>query len=229
MITSNVIHRVFQLRYRNGLGTCFAIDVDDRQYIVTATHVVPSIGTSGKIGLYKEGQVHEHDARLVGMAQGDVDISVLALDELVAAPELQLPATTRGATYGQDMYYLGFPLGLKSDIVFSTGFPLALVKKACLSGFLQGSGKQLSVLLLDAHINPGFSGGPLVFVPLGGPLNKLVVAGVIASHKILEEPTFRHGQKTGIVYRAHTGIGLAYSIEHALDIIRGNPIGVPTK
>jgi hypothetical protein len=40
MITSNVIQRVFHLKFGTGTGTCFAIDFEGRQYLVTAKHVV---------------------------------------------------------------------------------------------------------------------------------------------------------------------------------------------
>ena len=43
MITSNVIHRTFHIRYRNGTGTAFAIDRDGRQYLITARHLVEGV------------------------------------------------------------------------------------------------------------------------------------------------------------------------------------------
>jgi hypothetical protein len=230
MITANVMHRVFRLHYGNGLGTCFALDVDGKQYIVTAAHVLDGISAIDKVGLYNEGQVREHEARLVGMGPGDVDIAVLALEQPVTPPSFPpLPPSIGKLIYGQDLYFLGFPLGLHSDVVFATGFPLPLIKKACWSGSFAGAGKSLSLLLLDAHLNKGFSGGPVVFAPLGGPHNDLHVAGVISGYRVWEEPTYLQGQETGIVYRADTGIGLAYSIEHVLDVIRSNPIGPPTQ
>ena len=56
---------------------------------------------------------------------------------------------------------------------------------------------------IDAHVNEGFSGGPLVFVPNGRPPSshdKFKVAGVVAN--------------------------LSYP-KHAIEMIEQNPIGFP--
>jgi len=38
MVPTNALQRTFHLRYREATATCFTIDVQDRQYIVTAKH-----------------------------------------------------------------------------------------------------------------------------------------------------------------------------------------------
>ena len=43
MITTNVLQRTFHLKYGANSGTCFTIDIDGRQYVVTARHVVKDI------------------------------------------------------------------------------------------------------------------------------------------------------------------------------------------
>ena len=43
MITINVLLRVFQLKIGDSTGTCFTIDHNGRQYIITAKHVVSSL------------------------------------------------------------------------------------------------------------------------------------------------------------------------------------------
>ena len=43
MVTVNVHMRVYRIRRGKFEGTCFAIDVDGRQYMVTANHVVPDL------------------------------------------------------------------------------------------------------------------------------------------------------------------------------------------
>ena len=40
MITSNFIHRIFRIKCGEFMGTGFTIDVDGKQYVVTAKHVV---------------------------------------------------------------------------------------------------------------------------------------------------------------------------------------------
>lgn len=46
MITTNVFNQVFHVRYANATGTAFTVDLDGRQYLVSARHVFPNaIGT----------------------------------------------------------------------------------------------------------------------------------------------------------------------------------------
>ncbi len=51
MIKNNVIHRVFYLRYEDNAGTCFTIDIDGRQYFVTARHVVSDLTESQSLSI----------------------------------------------------------------------------------------------------------------------------------------------------------------------------------
>ena len=47
MVPSNALQRTFRLNYRSESGTCFTLDVDARQYVVTARHLV--LGATGKL------------------------------------------------------------------------------------------------------------------------------------------------------------------------------------
>jgi hypothetical protein len=81
----------------------------------------------------------------------------------------------------QDAYFLGYPYGLHAEGgSLNAHFPLAIVKKACLSMFALGGPD--AYILLDGHNNPGFSGGPVVFAPngQGAPTN---VAAVVSGYK----------------------------------------------
>ena len=42
MVTTNIVRRIFRIK-TTGEGTCFTIDVKNRQYIVTARHLVDKI------------------------------------------------------------------------------------------------------------------------------------------------------------------------------------------
>lgn len=55
MITTNVLQRTFRIKYGENTGTCFTIDVDDRQYIATARHVVDGIQRKDTIEIFHEG------------------------------------------------------------------------------------------------------------------------------------------------------------------------------
>ena len=105
------------------------------------------------------------------------------------------------------------------------GRPLPFVKKGTLSA---GWDPEDSVkrLYVDAINNEGFSGGPLVFQEHSS--GKLKVAAVVSKFKTEDEPVLDAlGKETGLKVQYNTGFLIAYGINHALDIIRKNPVGLP--
>lgn len=190
MITANVIHRVFRIKYGKATGTAFTVDVDGKQYLVTARHIVDDVSGNATLGILSNTEWIPLPTQLVGHADGETDITVLAANLRLTPPNLPMEASSAGLTYGQDVFFLGFPYGIQGKVIFGdAGYPLPLVKKALVSA-LDGSG---SVFLLDGHNNPGFSGGPVVFAPPGTYQYK--VAAVIGGYVPVEEPVFASGQK----------------------------------
>ncbi|MGH3849529.1 MAG: hypothetical protein ACRDRT_07495, partial [Pseudonocardiaceae bacterium] len=80
MITSNVLQRTYRIKYGQSLGTCFTIEVGERQYLVTARHMVNSFPPADTIEIFYEKDWHKTSAKLVGTAAGEINITVLALD-----------------------------------------------------------------------------------------------------------------------------------------------------
>lgn len=79
-------------------------------------------------------------------------------------------------------------------------------------------------VLIDGLNNPGFSGGPVYFQPIGQK-EKHCVAAIISSYRYNWEPIYIKGVKTDAQYQFNTGIVIAYTINHAVDLIDNNPIG----
>ena len=232
MITLGIIERVFNIRCGPQSGTCFAIEQNGRQYVVTAKHVLAKMDAQKCIGLFKSGRWNEYTVKVVGISS-DNDVAVLAFPEQLCPPN-GTEASSIGMAVGQDVYFLGFPYGqqLEQDRKISD-FPMPLVKKGILSG-IAGNGSGVSHFILDAHNNPGFSGGPVVFERPGAipPVTsgaiiqrKLKVAGIISGYRESQEPVFQNGQKTSLTYAYNTGIVIAESIHHATEMIEANQIG----
>jgi S1-C subfamily serine protease len=221
MITSNVIGRVFHLRHGKAVATGVAIDVDDRSYLVTARHFAETIKDPADIGLLHKGAWHAFSVTLVGHGAGEVDISVLATPSVLCPPSAPLPADVGGLTYGQDVYFLGFPYGTYGNVgALNRGLPLPFVKKAIVACMESDPVKKLH---LDGHNNFGFSGGPVVFT-LPNSIN-FKLAGIVSGYRYSEEPVYEAGKVGPLTYRENTGLILAYSIQYAVDIARANPIG----
>jgi len=137
-----------------------------------------------------------------------------------------MPANAAGIHIGQDIYFLGFPFGLGSDVgSINRQFPLPFIKKGVLSSIVkERSGA--NVFYLDGNNNPGFSGGPVVFAP-SNDRREYQVAAVISGYRLDPQPIYAGDQPTQLSARHNTGIVISYDIGHALMTISANPIGCP--
>lgn len=162
MITNNVIQRTFHIQVGNSTGTCFTIDVDTKQYLITAKHIVRDCTGIFLLKILHEQQWKEIQVSLVGHCPNDIDISILSA-QFQLSPTFPLEPTSQGLVYGQDVYFLGFPYGMGEEVGnINRNFPLPFVKKAIVS-CLQTKENGGKIVYLDGHNNPGFSGGPVVF------------------------------------------------------------------
>jgi S1-C subfamily serine protease len=222
MLTSNVINRVFQIKIKNATGTCFSVDIDNRQYLITAKHVISHLKNNDIIEIFYENNWNKINLKLIGHSE-KTDISVFAFNQKITNVELILP-TAKGMAYGQDVYFLGFPFGLNTTHNLSP-FPLPFVKKGIISNFSSNNG--LKVLYIDGYNNPGFSGGPVVIKDL--KTQTFQVVSVISGYRIDRKQINKINGKqiigSNLYFDENTGIILSYSIEHALELIRQNPIG----
>lgn len=225
MVPSNILQRTFRVQYGHATGTCFTIEVDDRQYVVTARHVLQGIGEMDTIAIQHEKQWKPLPVTLVGVGSGDVDIAVVAASQQLS-PALPLVPSSDELYLSQDVYFLGFPYGLQIEVgpELNASFPLPLVKKGIASSF-QIENRHVSLMLLDGHNNPGFSGGPVFFSPVGTYESR--VAGVISGYRYEWESVYHQGQKTPLSYQSNTGIVVAWGIWHALEIIKKKAVGCP--
>ena len=90
--------------------------------------------------------------------------------------------------HSQTVAFLGFPFGWDSGAEsVNNGYPVPFIKAGIISAKADGPPRRIYV---DGHGNPGFSGGPLVFRPLGQPLTvPVIVAGVIIDLPL--DPNYR--------------------------------------
>ena len=148
--TTNILQRTFRISHGGQTGTCFTVDVDDRQYLVTAKHLVESVDGSCMVQIFQDGTWKNLPAELVGHGAGSNDITVLAPVTQLSV-RYPLHATTAGLTLGQDVLFLGFPYGLANELgELNNYFPVPLVKKGIVSAL---QFEEARVLLLDGHNN----------------------------------------------------------------------------
>jgi hypothetical protein len=80
MITTNeALSRVVPLRFGANDASAFTIEVDGRQYLVTARHAVADPEGGAAVGLDLDGGWEEIGTRSVRHSPDDLDITVISL------------------------------------------------------------------------------------------------------------------------------------------------------
>ena len=201
-------------------GTAFTIEEEGREYLVTARHIAHSLQGTSEIEVFKDRGWFPLQVTVIGHAPGEVDISVLApAERLTPTRPLPLPASSKGLTYGQEAFFLGFPYGIGDNFLRETGHPLPFVKRVTVSTLF---GRPY---LLDGHNNPGFSGGPVVFCPPAR--REFQVAAVVSGYRWASAPVRDQEDKdTEFHLRENTGIVVAYDVNEAAALISANPLGL---
>ena len=235
LITTNAIFRTFQIKWKDNVGTAFTIDHAQRQYLVTARHVVEGIAADESIGIYYDNEWKVLPVKVVGIGTDEIDITVLTCSTLLS-PSYPLRATTEGLAYGQQVSILGYPFGWRvGGEEINRGVPLPFVKSGIVSAMEFG---KVSRIFLDVHGNRGFSGGPVLFIPTGKSNKELRVAGIVSFYPVPQLlPIVDHSGSTikdangkPIAYvKENPGFVVAIAIRHALDLIDANPIGYPLR
>ena len=233
MIPQAAIQRVFCILRKNGTGTCFAIEVNNRQYLVTAKHifedkkdrkVIGVLEDGETINILKDGNWMPFQAHLIGH-HPKVDISVFSINTIIVNPDYSINIAKAGDLfYSQDVYFLGFPYNIQ-NFNFSNinnGFPFPLVKHAIISAFMNNNGNDF--YFLDGINNQGFSGGPVLFWK--NAEQKAYVVGVISGYCSYKQPVLcENAMNTDFFIEENTGLIYCYPIKYAIDLIKNNPTG----
>ena len=226
MITSNAFQRTFFLRYGNSVGTCFAVDWHNYQYLVTAAHVVEGIKRQDTIAIFRNGDWQQTEVAVVGMGDARFvhkDIAVLRINHVIAHPDLQLDLSSDQLILSQHIYILGFPYGLHTLTEINNGFPIPIVKGGLLSGQVRKTATQNWAWIVDVHNNQGFSGGPLLFHPEGKTSGVLKVAGIVHGYRPEESKLQVKRGDVEISVESNSGIAYCPAIQGVIEMIDANP------
>ncbi|MDQ1452035.1 MAG: hypothetical protein QOK38_1901 [Acidobacteriaceae bacterium] len=203
--TNNALLRTFMIATNFGRGTTFSIDVDNREYWITAKHMFTGIKT-GPAGVFNTKTVQANILSQIGDGDEghdlhwmtetftvidpgkDIDILVLVPDHLLLdyRRDFTLRAGANGVGLGGDCEFLGFPYGGGWKTQFQDAKDpnkknwvwLPYVKHCTPSAQLQEKG--IGIWVLDGINNEGFSGGPVLYAT--GP-NQEVFAVISGFHQ----------------------------------------------
>lgn len=184
-VTSNVLLRTSMVRSDKDAGTIFSIDVEEREYWITAKHILtgakhPPHGTvDAKTATLKIlSQVGDSENWIpetfnVIDPGKDVDIVVLAPPKALLDEKSIQSAKVGSAnvTFGGECEFVGYPFGSAWTAKFEKGemIHMPFIKRCTVSG--QITSPQI-IWVLDGINNEGFSGGPVVFQT--GPSQQII-------------------------------------------------------
>jgi hypothetical protein len=226
---------------RYGRGTTFSIDVDGREYWITAKHIItgaehPPYGSiASKLVSLRilnpgaQGEQWLAENFSVIDAGNDIDIVILAAPHPLLENPLPSVATSGGVMMGGDCEFLGFPYGGGWRARWADGrsFWMPYVKHCTVSAM---PSVEPRILVLDGINNAGFSGGPVIYRT--GPEQKIigVISGyhlepteVVSSSAVKKLPAKKPGAHLKV--NLNSGFIIAYDISYAIEAIAKNPIG----
>jgi hypothetical protein len=220
-IGSNAMTRVLALRNGAHQGTGFTIEVDGRQYVVTAKHLLPGTNQLADIEIYRD-----HSWRRLSVTvlrSEDADVAVL-VPPVVLTPALKVVFGKKGAFLSQEVFFLGFPWMMGTEVAadVNNGYPIPFIKKGTLSAWYKGQAKY-DLIFVDGINNPGFSGGPLVGVNI--QTKDTMVMGVVTGYRTNPDTVMNNDLDTGLKSLGNSGIIVCYDIQYALDEIKKQPNG----
>ncbi len=253
--TNNILFRTLMIKYKNEAGTMFSINVDDREYWLTAKHILTG-RKSGPAGEFSDktvsldvldpiGDAIKWNSVQFAVIDPGKDIDIVVLVPNIKLQDVGIPSLKVSSSMGigQECSFLGFPFANTWTATFSnstqsTQYKMPFIKHCYISGIVR---QPAAILVLDGINNPGFSGGPVLYQT--GPSQ--VVLGVISGYRnepgevhSIEVPDVSSGAQTSDqknpnpnhtkkkdVVDLNTGIILAFMADVAVDAIKKNPIG----
>ena len=109
------LQRVFQIRSGSQSGTGFALDINSRQYLVTALHVAEHAANTASLDIHHNGAWAAFPVNVVGIDFA-ADVVVFALQQRIVAAGLNIDVSGAGCAAGQEVFFLGYPLGIRGHL-----------------------------------------------------------------------------------------------------------------
>ena len=208
MVPNKIIQRTFHIAHGDSIGTGFTIDVDGRQYLATARHVISDLESNSEIGVLRNGEWQQSAIGAVWHSPTGADVSLISLQHQLSPPyPIKHVGPENNFYLSQQIFFLGFPYGMHMEAgQVNDGFPVPFVKTGIVANFSMLSGGS-QIIYCDGHNNPGFSGGPIVSV---SPANDVTVIAVVSAYRYNADPILLNGEPTGLTYRANTGLIIGY-------------------
>jgi S1-C subfamily serine protease len=216
-VPTEIMARTQFIRWGAEAGTAFTLGYLGKLYIITAKHVVAGVPDTNAVIQVRVGDRWEdyQTTNTIYPSSPDVDIAIFATNEKQVEPYAIEPISgSSGVTFGQQLWFIGYPYGIGSNI---PGHAFPFLKRGTMSA-VDSSNKSAIVYYIDGFNNPGFSGGPIVFWDFS--LHKYEILGVVQGYKEEAAKTIVNGHQVDTAYLVNSGILVSYSIVHAMEAIK---------
>jgi S1-C subfamily serine protease len=107
-IPDTALKRVLEIQVGDQTGTAFTVEVDEKQYLVTAKHLVAKLKTQDTIDIRTDDAWRQANVK-VYKYDDPIDVAVLIADYQLTASSVFVELTTVGVRFGQEALFLGFP------------------------------------------------------------------------------------------------------------------------
>jgi hypothetical protein len=176
--TNNILFKTLMIKSKTDAGTMFSVDVDNREYWLTAKHIL----TGRKSG--PAGEVSQKTVALdvldpiadtikwtlirFAVIDPGKDIDIVVLVPEIKLQDLNIPSlkvSSGSFGIGGECSFLGFPYASTWTANFSSStgsiaYKMPFIKHCYISGIIR---QPVPILVLDGINNPGFSGGPVLY------------------------------------------------------------------
>jgi S1-C subfamily serine protease len=228
-VPGEMLYRTVPIAAGDHGGTGFFLVTAGKLYLVTARHVVNSLPPcDAQVDVWFSDQWKSLTAKRVLVPDSDADVAVLETQwEPPAQFSISAAGDSDGPTFGQQVWFLGYPLWSKDHPHgISSSLPgprkmLPFIKRGTLSA-IDSTNPNSVVLYIDGINNKGFSGGPILYWSFSAHAYRIL--GVIHGYLNDEFPQewTINGQKVSETVLANSGILIGYSIRQVVDTIKAS-------
>lgn len=210
--TTNIMYRVFRIKHTHGYGTGTVVEIDGRQFLLTAHHVVNSAPIGTNISL--DGPAGQFETRILRRLHRS-DLALVEIELKFPFETFEINFARYGMAMGEDVLLAGFPAGEGRHVNITSGSLWKGLNPFLRKGIISnGTGTEL---IIDTLVQKGFSGGP-VFIGATPAARTPALIAVITGGLLFPDDKVLLDDDQGVTIRSGfttcLNAGLAYELAH---------------
>lgn len=223
---SEVMNACREIRVSSGAGSGFIFKYKNKNFLVTAAHVVKDKRrvSKRKVSLTQfDGTLYTFNGEIFYHENKECDVCVIKLpDDYIAISVLEYQY--QQIVVGEEYFYFGYPGSVDTSLAITpikgSGTPISVIRRGIISTFNEQD--DIHYMLVDSLATAGFSGSPLVGFDKKG--NSFVIGVINSSNMEAENIVDQHENEQELWSVAHTGLTEATHILYVIDIIENHEL-----